>query len=260
MTTTETQFDSATSLALGSSVDGRIDPEDDKDVFRLDLSSQSSDTDVWIYATGDLDSFGELLSSTGAVIVSNDNSFIEGRWRAFHIRWDLSPDVYYVRVGGGPSENTDRRPTGDYTLHAQAVTEYPGGTTEMATLLDLDSIVPGMIEEKSDEDFFRLDVPEPMNLVIEAWTFDLYDGNEKGLPREDLDVEVLDRKGEVTPVNVRVYFLDSRLRTSLMRALTTSECQLPTTSSRTPCPMPSTLSKILAIPNSSKTAKPNLAP
>ena len=56
-------IDSATSLALGSSVDGRIDPEDDLDVFRLDLSSQSSDTDVWIYATGDLDSFGELLSS-----------------------------------------------------------------------------------------------------------------------------------------------------------------------------------------------------
>ena len=199
-------IDSATSLALGSSVDGRIDPEDDKDVFRLDLSSQSSDTDVWIYATGDLDSFGELLSSTGAVIVSNDNSFIEGRWRAFHIRWDLSPDVYYVRVGGGPSENTDRRPTGDYTLHAQAVTEYPGGTTEMATLLNLDSLTPGMIEEKSDEDFFRLDIAEPMNLVIEAWTFDLYDGNEKGLPREDLDVEVLDRRGVVTPVNVRVYF------------------------------------------------------
>ena len=68
------------------------------------------------------------------------------------------------------------------------------------------SLTPGMIEEKSDEDFFRLDIAEPMNLVIEAWTFDLYDGNEKGLPREDLDVEVLDRRGVVTPVNVRVYF------------------------------------------------------
>ena len=68
------------------------------------------------------------------------------------------------------------------------------------------SLTPGMIEEKSDEDFFRLDIAEPMNLVIEAWTFDLYDGNEKGLPREDLDVEVLDRRGVITPVNVRVYF------------------------------------------------------
>ena len=199
-------IDSATSLALGSSVDGRIDPEDDQDVFRLDLSRQSSDTDVWIYATGNLDSFGELLSSKGAVIVSNDKSYFSGRFHAFNFRWTLSPDVYYVRVGGGPSENSDRRPTGDYTLHAQAVTEYPGGTTETATLIDLDSETPGMIEEKSDEDFFRLDVSEPMNLVIEAWAFDLYDGNEKGLPREDLDVEVLDRKGEVTPVNVRVYF------------------------------------------------------
>ena len=199
-------IDSATSLALGSSVDGRIDPEDDQDVFQLDLSSQSSDTDVWIYATGDLNSFGELLSGTGAVIVSNDNSFFRGRWHAFNIRWNLSSDVYYVRVSGSPSESTDRRPTGEYTLHVQAVTAYPGGTTEMATLLDLDSVTPGMIEEKSDEDFFRVDVAESMNLVIEGWTSDLYDGKGEELPQEDLDVEVLDSRGAVTLVNVRVFF------------------------------------------------------
>ena len=46
-------FAMATNLPLGSSVGGRIDPGDDLDVFRLDLSRRSGSTDVWIYATGE---------------------------------------------------------------------------------------------------------------------------------------------------------------------------------------------------------------
>ena len=45
----------ATSLALGSSVTGRIEASDDRDMFELDLTGRSGSTDVWIYTTGDLD-------------------------------------------------------------------------------------------------------------------------------------------------------------------------------------------------------------
>ena len=146
----------ATDLPLGSSVGGRIDPGDDQDVFRLDLSEESSDTDVWMYTTGEFDTYGDLLTSAGAVIVSNDDSYIHGnRGRGFHIRRILSPGVYYVRVGVSPFW-TDGR-TGDYTLHVQAITDHPGSTTGTATRLDLDSPTPGQIDTAADADYFRLE-------------------------------------------------------------------------------------------------------
>ena len=49
----------ATPLPLGSSVEGRLDTGEDLDVFRLDLTAESSDTDVWIYATGGLNTVGD---------------------------------------------------------------------------------------------------------------------------------------------------------------------------------------------------------
>ena len=66
----------ATNLPLGSSVAGRIDPGDDLDVFRLDLSRQSGSTDVWIYTTGDLDTVGWLYDSSSNLLAHNDDGFI----------------------------------------------------------------------------------------------------------------------------------------------------------------------------------------
>ena len=190
----------ATDLPLGSSVGGRIDPGDDQDVFRLDLSEESSDTDVWMYTTGEFDTYGDLLTSAGAVIVSNDDSYIHGnRGWGFHIRRILSPGVYYVRVGVSPFW-TDGR-TGDYTLHVQAITDHPGSTTGTATRLDLDSPTPGQIDTAADADYFRLDLTEATDLFISASTFLLYDGNDELLRSDDIDAEVLDGNGEEVPVN-----------------------------------------------------------
>ena len=55
-------LNNATNLPLGSSVAGRIDPGDDVDVFKLDLSGRVGATDVWIYTTGELDT--KLAAST----------------------------------------------------------------------------------------------------------------------------------------------------------------------------------------------------
>ena len=72
-------FATATNLPLGSSVAGRIDPADDLDVFRLDLSRRSGATDVWIYTTGDLDTVGGLYDSNANLVVFNGNGLIGDR-------------------------------------------------------------------------------------------------------------------------------------------------------------------------------------
>ena len=65
-------FSDATDLVLGSSVAGRIDPGDDRDVFKLDLSGASGTTDVWIYTTGSLDTRGWLYDGNEDLLVLND--------------------------------------------------------------------------------------------------------------------------------------------------------------------------------------------
>ena len=201
----------ATDLPLGSSVGGRIDPGDDQDVFRLDLSRESSDTDLWIYATGDLDTFGELLTSAGEVIVSNDDGYIVGRRNAFHIRWNLSPGVYYVRVGSSPYLTDPNRRTGDYTLHAQAVTAYPGSTTGTATALELDSPTPGMIDSATEAEYFRLDLTDSKDMFIYATGLDMFD-QDGPLPSNPVVLEALDSRGTEIPVNVDYLPVGARIQ------------------------------------------------
>ena len=194
----------ATPLALGSSVEGSLDTGEDRDVFRLDLTAQSSDTDVWIYATGSLDTVGELLASDGSVVVSNNDGFITGRYRAFHIRWILSPRVYYVRVSGH-SSGDGSGPTGDYGLHARAVTQYAGGDIATASPLAFDSPTPSMIESAGDADYFTLELAESVNLYLYAGIIAYKDASDEWLPWADLAEQVLDSTGATVTVNVHSY-------------------------------------------------------
>ena len=175
----------ATPLPLGTSVAGRIDPGDDKDFFKLDLSSASGDTDVWIYTTGDLNTVGELSGSGGEMLASNDN-LTRGREYNFHIRAVLPSDVYYVVV------SSFWETAGDYTLHARTATDA-GITTGSATRLNLDSPTTGTIDAASDAGYFRLDLTESTSLIINART---------GISAP-IDGVVLDTGG--TEISVNVY-------------------------------------------------------
>ena len=205
-------FATATNLPLGSSVAGRIDVSDDRDVFRLDLSSRPGSTDVWIYTSGDLDSLGWLYDSSENLLVHNDDGFIGSQRAGFHIRWVLPRGVYYVSIRGFRDATTGMRETGSYRVHAQAVTD-PGGTIGAATRLGIGSLAPGRIDNAENADYFRMDFSKSTNLVVRAINlFRVYriDAERIGIrPFAPLAVEVLDAEG--AEVSVNVYEINARI-------------------------------------------------
>ena len=154
-------FDSATPLLLGSSIVGRIDPGDDVDAFKLDLTGRSGTTDVWIYTTGELDTKGGLYHvDSSDPFLWNDDSFISGRPYNFHLRATLGPGIYYVEVF-----SFDGLTTGSYTLHAEAVVD-PGNTIGTAKILNLSAPTAGSIDFTGDHDYFRLDLAKSTHLYL----------------------------------------------------------------------------------------------
>ena len=188
-------LDTATTLLLGDSAAGRIDPGYDRDVFKLDLSGTSGTTDVWIYTTGELDTRGWLYDSNVDLLVFNDDSNIVGREYGFNLRRNLSSGVYYLSVRSRAGA------IGPYTLHAVAVAD-PGNTTATATTLNLDPPTPGTIDTAGDSDYFRLALAESKNLVIYALSSGFHDKTRDLLLREPLHGTVLDDTGADISVNV----------------------------------------------------------
>ena len=178
-------YDTATDVALGSSVAVRIDPGHDRDVFRVDLSGEPGDTDLWMYATSDeYDTFAGLYDSDGALVELNDDGFFLGDFRSFSIRSVVPPGVYYLIVVSYAGE------PGGFTLHTQAVTA-PGNSVETALPLSLDSAVGGVIDSPDDADYFKLEITETTHVIADATTVDL----------APIDVGLLDADGGDLSVN-----------------------------------------------------------
>ena len=205
-------FATATHLPLGSSIDGRIDPGDDRDVFRLDLSDRSGSTDVWVYTTGDLDTVAWLYNSSAALIVANDDGLIGDQGTNFHLRRVLPRGVYYIAVRSHSDSTTGLRAIGDYRLHAQAAVD-PGSTIGTAASLDVDSLAPGNIGAAGESDYFRMDFSEATNLIVRAINlFVVYRIDPERLrlvPVAPLTVEVLDANG--AEISVNVYEIAARI-------------------------------------------------
>ena len=179
-------YDTATDVALGSSLEARIDPGHDRDVFRIDLSGESGDTDLWVYATADgFDTVGGLYDSVGTLIEFNDDSYFLGNFRSFSLRSVVPPGVYYVVV-----ESYEGEP-GDFTLHTQGVTA-PGNTAETAAPLSLDSSAGGTIDAAGDADYFKLEFTDTRHVIIDAITADL----------AAIDAVLLDADGEEISENI----------------------------------------------------------
>ncbi len=104
----------------------------------------------------------------------------------FHIRANLRPGVYYILV-----VSYRFLYVGDYTLHAQAVTD-PGNTIDTSTRLTLDSPTPGTINTANNSDYFRLEFTEFTNV-------DLYARSTNNQP---IDITVLDSQRSEISVNI----------------------------------------------------------
>ena len=180
-------FGTSTSVELGSSVDGRIDPGDDRDVFKIDLSDASGQTDLWVYTLGDLDTFGGLYDGSGNLVELNDDSFFGDSIRGFSIRSAVQPGVYYVIAVSYEGE------PGDYTFHAQAVVA-PGDSIETAKPLILDSRDGGTIDTLEDADYYKLEFTESKHVTIEAVTADI----------SLIDASLLDADGNEISANHRL--------------------------------------------------------
>ncbi len=178
-------FDTATPMELGTSVEGRIDPGDDRDVFKFDLSDATGPTDLWVYTRGDFDTFGGLYDGSGTLIALNDDGFFDDQIRAFSLRSVVPPGVYYVIAVGYSGE------TGDYTLHARAVTD-PGDSIETAKPLVLGVHDGGTVDTGDGVDYFRLDFTEKKHVIIDARTTNM-------LP---LDAVLLDADGDELTANI----------------------------------------------------------
>ena len=107
--TDTTSRSNAVTLNLNGSASGTIDPEDDDDYFKLELSET---TEVAIRASGFPDTVGGLQRSNGTVIASNDDGYLPGGRRNFLIRESLNAGVYYVKVN-----SFDERSDGPYSVY-----------------------------------------------------------------------------------------------------------------------------------------------
>ena len=155
---TDTTFRSnAATLNLNGSASGTIDPEDDDDYFKLELSET---TEVAIRASGFPDTVGELQRSNGTVIASNDDGYLPGNRRNFVIRENLAAGVYYVKVS-----SFDERSDGPYSVYAAAITE-PGSAIADAQPLTLGGTAGGIIDPAGDEDYFSLTLEETTYVII----------------------------------------------------------------------------------------------
>ena len=164
--------------------EGLIDPGDDTDYFKLTLAET---TDLVIRTTALVgDTVGRLLNSDGEEISGNDDGYLPPNHLQFLIRTELDAGTYYITVASYTEDDT-----GLYFLHVNTVTE-PGATRETATDLGLDSIAQGgNIDPSSDEDYFRLVVPEETTVYLGAVSKGVY-----------IDGDLLDSNGNSIDANL----------------------------------------------------------
>ena len=141
---------SATRVALPSTTTGGIDPGNDVDYFRFEVSETRTVTAST--AGGSLNTVGTLYDSAGRQLATDDDS---GNYLNFSIRRSLAAGTYYVRVASYGTA------IGFYTL--RLTTDDGGGDDHgdvppSGTQVALPSTITGSIESGDDVDYFRFEV------------------------------------------------------------------------------------------------------
>ena len=162
--TDTTSRGNAATLAIDGFAGGTIDPKDDADYFKLELSET---TEVAIRTSGFPDTLGDLYDNYGTKIAYNDDGYLPGGWKNFLIRESLNAGVYYVKVS-----SYNGKSGGPYTVYATAITD-PGSGIDEAQPLTLGGTAGGNIDSEGDEDYFSLTLDEPAYVIIGAASRDI---------------------------------------------------------------------------------------
>ena len=93
--------ETAGTLALGSPVHGVINTVGDVDVFQIDLMKKST---IWLFTTGDTDTFAELLTSEDDIIGADDDGDLPDSGLNFLITASLDTGTL-LPEGKGPREH-----------------------------------------------------------------------------------------------------------------------------------------------------------
>ena len=111
-------------------------------------------TDLFITAPGSVsDTVGQVFDTDEELVAENDDGYLNQTY-AFAIRVRLEAGTYFLTVRGfAPSE------IGLYALHVHEVDE-PGSTPAAAAPLAYEGAAGGTIASATDEDYFRVEVPQ----------------------------------------------------------------------------------------------------
>ena len=96
----------ASPVSLGSETAGKLSAGDE-DYFVIEMTRAGT---LVAYTTGDTDTYGSILNSSGSVLTSNDEA---GPGSNFRVSASVGPGTYYIRVRGYGSLTA-----GSYTLYA----------------------------------------------------------------------------------------------------------------------------------------------
>ncbi len=147
----------AGTLPLDGSVDARILPGTDVDMFELVLSSA---IDVEIYTTGELDTIGKLFHPNND-ITENDDRTLDAAGRNFLIRESLAAGTYYVSVETFQSQID--RTFGPYTLHADSIADA-GDSRSQAKAISVGDSAEETMFDSDDVDYFQFTLSQQTDL------------------------------------------------------------------------------------------------
>ncbi len=150
----------ATSLTLGTTVNGVIGPDGDRDIFTFDIPDTVETIDVWIYNEGSIsDTVGGLYDASFNEVALIDDSPLSASSTHFFIGASLTPGTYYVVVVGFGDA------TGPYSLHSMTG-EDQGDTREDSASLDVGATADGIIGSADDSDLFKIELSSRADIVM----------------------------------------------------------------------------------------------
>ncbi len=170
---------SATAMVNELPVQGVIDPFSDYDYFSFRISGSR---DVFIWTTGDTDTYGKLfLSSDSGHTAKNDNGdFADGPLN-FALGARLEAGLYFIEISSSTQSAGDDA-SGPYTLHLRTSDDTSGrdnaspvelGSVTLAVLHDTGTArgCGGGNTDYGDVDYFKLDLTAETTITVRTSGF-----------------------------------------------------------------------------------------